>query len=82
MTHVGDLVQIARPWETAGAARILSQELTDIPIYQDQAGRVPLELHGTFPDGTKGGDSKDDDHEEYQVLAEFKNELPQNVDVK
>ena len=38
----GDLVRIARPLETAGGARQLSEELLNIqPIYQDEEGRDP-----------------------------------------
>ena len=52
-----DLVRIARPLETAGASRKLSEALLDIqPIYQDQEGRESWGLHGTSYGGTEGGD--------------------------
>ena len=52
----GDLVRIARPLETAGAARKLSEELLNIQsIYQDQEGRESSGLQGTSPVDTKSG---------------------------
>ena len=65
----GDLVRIARPLETAGGARKLSEELLNIqPIYQDEEGRVPSKLHGTSPGGTKGGDVLDHEQSGNGVL--------------
>lgn len=50
-----DLVRIARPLETAGASRKLSEELLNIqPIFQDQEGGESAELHGTSATDTGG----------------------------
>ena len=79
-----DLVRIARPLETAGASRKLSEELLDIqPIYQDQEGRKPSELHRTSHGGTEGGITRDDDvQSEHQLAAELSRNLSVEVYVQ
>ena len=67
-----DLVRIARPLETAGASRKLSEELLNIqPVYQDQEGRETSELHGTSLGDTKGSDVVDDHSSGNRVVAEL-----------
>ena len=52
-----DLVRIARPLETAGASRKLSEALLNIqPIYQDQEGQRSAELGGTANAASPEGD--------------------------